>query len=82
VLSYGVIAELGPTRASLVTYLIPVVAVLVGVVVLDEPFGWRIVFGGVLTVVGIAAVNRKAVAADEVAAEVGVVAGAGSGPSG
>jgi drug/metabolite transporter (DMT)-like permease len=82
VLSYGVIAELGPTRASLVTYLIPVVAVLVGVVVLDEPFGWRIVFGGVLTVVGIAAVNRKAVAPDEVAAEVGVVAGAGSGPSG
>jgi drug/metabolite transporter (DMT)-like permease len=59
VLSYSIVAQLGPTKASLVTYLIPVVAVLVGVVVLDEPFQWRIVLGGVLTVLGIAAVNRK-----------------------
>ena len=59
VLSYGVIADLGPTKASLVTYLIPVVAVVVGIVVLDEPFEWRIVVGGLVTVAGIAAVNRK-----------------------
>jgi drug/metabolite transporter (DMT)-like permease len=37
VINYRIIAELGATRASLVTYLIPVVAVLVGVLVLDEP---------------------------------------------
>jgi drug/metabolite transporter (DMT)-like permease len=59
VLSYGVIADLGPTKASLVTYLIPFVAVVVGIAVLDEPFEWRIVVGGLVTVAGIAAVNRR-----------------------
>jgi drug/metabolite transporter (DMT)-like permease len=59
VLNYRVVADLGPTRASLVTYIIPVVAVVLGIVVLDEPFEWRLVIGGVLTVLGIAAVNAK-----------------------
>ncbi|MBI2710012.1 MAG: DMT family transporter [Actinobacteria bacterium] len=58
VLSYGVIAELGPTRASLVTYLIPVVAVTVGVVVLGEPLRLRVLVGGALIVLGIVAVHR------------------------
>ena len=53
VLNFRIIADLGATRASLVTYLIPIVAVAVGVVVLDEPFGWRIVAGGVLIIAGI-----------------------------
>jgi drug/metabolite transporter (DMT)-like permease len=71
VLSYRVIADLGATTASLVTYIIPVVAVLVGIVVLGEPFEWRIVIGGALTAAGIAAVNsapgrRSSVAAAEV----------------
>ena len=57
VLNYRIIAELGATRASLVTYIIPVVAVAVGIVVLDEPFGWRIVAGGVLIIAGIFLVN-------------------------
>jgi drug/metabolite transporter (DMT)-like permease len=59
VLNYRIIAELGATAASLVTYLIPVVAVVVGIVVLDEPFEWRLVVGGGLTIAGIAAVNRR-----------------------
>jgi drug/metabolite transporter (DMT)-like permease len=54
---YGNIATMGATKASLVTYLIPVVAVVVGVVVLDEPFTWRLPIGGALTVAGIAAVT-------------------------
>jgi len=57
VLSYRLIAELGPTRASLVTYLIPIVAVTVGVVFLDESFSFRLVVGGGLTIAGIALVN-------------------------
>jgi 4-alpha-glucanotransferase len=36
-----------------------VVAVIVGIVVLDEPFEWRLVAGGGLTALGVAAVNRK-----------------------
>jgi drug/metabolite transporter (DMT)-like permease len=59
VLSYRVIADIGATKASLVTYIIPVVAVVVGVVVLGEPFEWRLVAGGLLTAAGIAGVNRK-----------------------
>jgi drug/metabolite transporter (DMT)-like permease len=57
VLNYRIIAEVGATRASLVTYAIPVVAVLVGVVVLDEALALRQLVGGLLIVAGIAAVN-------------------------
>jgi drug/metabolite transporter (DMT)-like permease len=59
VLSYRIIADLGPTRASLVTYLIPVVAVAVGVLVLDEPFELRQLSGGLLIVAGIAIVSVR-----------------------
>ena len=54
VLSYRLIADLGPTRASLVTYLIPIVAVTVGVLFLDEAFSLRLLVGGGLTIAGIA----------------------------
>ena len=57
VLSYRLIADLGPTRASLVTYLIPIVAVTVGLVFLDEAFSFRLVVGGGLTIAGIALLN-------------------------
>ena len=59
VVNYRSIAQLGPTRASLVTYLVPIVAVTVGVVFLDEPFHLRLVLGGVLTVAGIALVEGR-----------------------
>ncbi|MGH9226661.1 MAG: DMT family transporter [Acidimicrobiales bacterium] len=56
-LSYRLIADVGPTRAAVVTYLIPVVAVTVGVLFLGEPFSFRIVLGGLLTVAGIVLLN-------------------------
>jgi drug/metabolite transporter (DMT)-like permease len=59
VLSYRVVSELGPTTASLVTYLVPVVAVTVGVVVLGERFRLGILVGGALIVVGIALVHQR-----------------------
>jgi drug/metabolite transporter (DMT)-like permease len=59
VLNYRIIADIGATKASLVTYIIPVVAVAVGILVLDERFGARLLVGGALTVAGIAAVNHK-----------------------
>jgi drug/metabolite transporter (DMT)-like permease len=59
VLNYQVVAELGPTTASLVTYLVPVVAVAVGVTFLDEVFHLRVLAGGVLIVVGIALVHGR-----------------------
>ncbi len=60
ILNYRIIADLGATRASLVTYMIPVVAVTVGVVVLDEPFEWSLVYGGALIIAGIALVHPPA----------------------
>ena len=57
VLNYRVVGELGATKASLVTYLVPVVAIGAGVIVLGEPFGWRLVVGTGLTIAGIGAVT-------------------------
>lgn len=49
VLNYRIITDDGPLLASTVTYLLPVVAVLAGVIVLDEQItGWLVV--GVLVV--------------------------------
>lgn len=58
-LNYGNIAELGPTRASLVTYLVPVVAVTVGIVLLGEAFAARLIIGGGITVAGVALVQSR-----------------------
>lgn len=59
VLNYGSIAELGPTRASVVTQLVPVVAVAVGVAFLGEPFRLRLLTGGALTLFGVALLNER-----------------------
>ena len=57
VLSYRLIADLGPTRASVVTYVIPVVAVTVGVVFLHEEFSLRLLAGGALVLAGVVLLN-------------------------
>lgn len=59
VLNYQSIAALGPTKASLVTYLVPVVAVTLGVVLLDEDFRLRLVVGGGLVITGVAMVHGR-----------------------
>lgn len=58
-LNYRSIAEVGPTRASVVTQLVPVVAVTVGVVFLHEPFRLRLLFGAALTLFGIALLHER-----------------------
>jgi drug/metabolite transporter (DMT)-like permease len=73
---YGLIADLGPTKTSIVTYLVPVVAVMAGIVVLDEPFEWRLIVGGVVTVSGVAAVSSKRGARGEEPDDVAAGAGA------
>ena len=59
VLDYRSIAAVGPTAASLVTHLVPVVAVAVGVAFLGERFHLRLLAGGTLTVLGIALVHDR-----------------------
>ncbi|MEY2404986.1 MAG: hypothetical protein QOD38_2537 [Acidimicrobiaceae bacterium] len=59
ILNYRILREVGATRASVVTYIVPVVAVAVGVVVLGERFEWRLVWGGALTVTGIVLLRER-----------------------
>ncbi|HSD85721.1 MAG TPA: DMT family transporter [Anaerolineae bacterium] len=49
----------GPTRASLVTYVFPVVGMFLGLIFLQEPLTWNMIAGAVLVVGGIVVVNRK-----------------------
>jgi drug/metabolite transporter (DMT)-like permease len=56
---YQAVAVLGPTTTSLVTYLVPVTAVAVGILLLDERFHVRVLLGGAMIVLGIAMVQRR-----------------------
>jgi drug/metabolite transporter (DMT)-like permease len=54
VLNTNVVVGLGPTAASTVTYLTPVVGVVLGIALLHESLSWNEPLGAVLVVVGIA----------------------------
>lgn len=53
-LYYRLIAEAGATSASMVTYLLPVVAVILGIVLLDEPLRWNAAVGAMVVLAGVA----------------------------
>ena len=58
-LLFFLIAEIGPVRATTITYVNPAVAVVAGVLVLREPVtGWT-VLGFALVVLGSVLVNRR-----------------------
>jgi len=52
VLFFRLIAEAGPVRATVITFVNPAVAVALGVVVLGEPLTWGIVLGFPLVLLG------------------------------
>lgn len=52
-LNYRLIADVGATSASMVTYLIPIVAVALGVVALDEPLTWNLFVGAAVVIAGV-----------------------------
>ncbi len=52
VLFFDLIVEVGPARSTVITYVNPAVAVLLGVLVLGEPFTWGIALGFPLILVG------------------------------
>jgi len=52
VLFFELIVEVGPARSTVITYLNPAVAVLLGVLVLGEPLTWGIVVGFPLILCG------------------------------
>lgn len=60
VLNYRLITDDGPTVASTVTYLIPVVAVLFGMAALGESVNPRVLAGMVIVLAGVGLVRRTA----------------------
>lgn len=57
ILYYRLMEETGSTTLSLVTYLNPIVATILGVVLLHEPLGWHVYLGCGLVLLGAARVN-------------------------
>ena len=56
---FALIAEVGPARATVITYVNPAVAVVAGVIVLDEAWTVWTIVGFVLVVAGSYLVNRR-----------------------
>ena len=58
---YQLLNEIGPSRVSMTTYLLPLIGITLGAVVLHEQVDWRLLVGGALIILGIIVVNRKAI---------------------
>ncbi|MEX2572085.1 MAG: DMT family transporter [Gemmatimonadota bacterium] len=58
-LYYRLIVEAGATTASLVTYLTPIMAVLLGAVVLGEPVTWNLFAGAAVVILGVATAEGR-----------------------
>jgi drug/metabolite transporter (DMT)-like permease len=59
VLNYRIISDDGPVLASTVTYLLPVVAVVLGALVLDEPITVQLAAGVAVVLAGVALTRRR-----------------------
>ncbi|MGI5452976.1 DMT family transporter [Streptomyces sp. CA-249302] len=53
-IQYGLVAEVGPTTAQMVTYFIPVIATAAGVAVLGESLSWSTPVGALIVLAGAA----------------------------
>ncbi len=58
-LYFYLINTIGATRATLVTYVFPVIGLLLGIIFLGETADWRLLVGSALVVGGIAVVNFR-----------------------
>jgi drug/metabolite transporter (DMT)-like permease len=59
IMLYYLIHEVGPTRATLVTYIFPPGGVLLGVIFLNEEITWQLIAGTLLVVGSLVVVNWK-----------------------
>ncbi|MCX4992426.1 MULTISPECIES: DMT family transporter [unclassified Streptomyces] len=58
-LQYGIVAEVGPTTAQMVTYFIPVIATAAGVAILGESLAWSTPVGAVIVLAGAALTQAR-----------------------
>jgi drug/metabolite transporter (DMT)-like permease len=59
VINFQLIMKDGATIASTATYLFPIVSVFLGAVALDEPIGWQVYVGALITLCGVALIRSK-----------------------
>ena len=67
VLFFALIGEIGPVRATVITYVNPAVAALLGVTILDESFTVSMGFGFALVLLGSVVATRRSRRREEVA---------------
>ena len=58
-LYYYLLHSVGPTRTTLVTYVFPLVGVILGVVFLNELLDWHLLVGSILIVGSILVINTR-----------------------
>jgi drug/metabolite transporter (DMT)-like permease len=58
-LYFHLLHAVGPTRATMVTYVFPVVGVILGVAFLNELADWHLIVGAMLVALGIGVVNLR-----------------------
>ncbi|GHH88270.1 transporter [Streptomyces sulfonofaciens] len=56
---YGLVHEVGPTTAQMVTYFVPVIATAAGVAVLGESLAWSTPVGAVIVIIGAALTQSR-----------------------
>ncbi len=59
IIYFDVLPRIGPTRMSMVTYILPLVGVLLGIIILGERFYWGAIIGALLILSGITIVNYR-----------------------
>ena len=59
ILYFDLLPRIGPTRMSMVTYILPLVGVLLGIIFLGEGFHWGAIIGALLILSGISIVNLR-----------------------
>ena len=59
IIYFRILATLGPTNLLLVTFIIPVIAILLGVMVLGEKLGWNVFGGMTLIFLGLIAIDGR-----------------------
>ncbi|MBM4791495.1 DMT family transporter [Streptomyces sioyaensis] len=58
-LQYGLVAEVGPTTAQMVTYFVPLIATAAGVLLLHERLSWNTPAGALIVLAGAALTQSK-----------------------
>lgn len=59
-MQYGLVQEVGPTTAQMVTYFIPVIATAAGVALLGEQLTWNTPVGALIVLAGAALTQSRA----------------------